>query len=194
LDLSKIQSIEVLPKLLQSVVNLTGQLFNISEIGSKLQMNRNTTRNYLTLLEYQFLIQRLPAWFTNRLKRLIKTPKIHFGDTGLACALLNLNANNLLKQPHLLGQFVETFVFQELKRQSSSSDQLYSFYHFRDRDGVEVDFIIERGAFEIAGIEVKAGATIQPSDFSGLRKIQATYPDKFTCGAVLYDGEVCASY
>jgi len=194
LDLSKIQSIEVLPKLLQSVINLTGQLFNISEIGSKLQMNRNTTRDYLTLLEYQFLIQRLPAWFTNRLKRLIKTPKIHFGDTGLACALLNLNANNLLKQPHLLGQLVETFVFQELKRQSSSSDQLYSFYHFRDRDGVEVDFVIERGAFEIAGIEVKAGATIQPSDFSGLRKIQATYPDKFTCGAVLYDGEVCASY
>ena len=194
LDLSKIRSIEVLPKLLQSAVNLTGQLLNISDIGSSLQMNRNTTRDYLTLLEYQFLIERLPAWYTNRLKRLIKSPKIHFGDTGIACALVGLNTNDLVKQRTLLGHLLETFVFQELKRQSSSSDQLYSFYHFRDKDKVEVDLVIEQGAFQIAGIEVKAGATIENSDFKGLRKLKATCPDQFTYGAVLYDGETCASY
>jgi len=194
LDLSKIRSIEVLPKLLQSVAHLTGQLLNISDIGSSLQMNRNTTQDYLTLLEYQFLIERLPAWYTNRLNRLIKTPKIHFGDTGIACALLGLNANDLNEQRTLLGHLLETFVFQELKKQASFSDQQYSFFHFRDRDQVEVDLVIERGAFEIAGIEVKAGASIVNSDFKGLRKLKSTCPDQFTYGAVLYDGEVCASF
>jgi len=194
LDLAKSQSIEVLPKLLQSAFNLAGQLFNASAISSKLQVNRKTIRDYLTLLEYQFLIKRIPAWSTNRIKRLVKTPKIHVGDTGLACALLNLNSISLFKNRTLFGQLVESFVFQELRRQASSSDELYSFYHFRDRDGVEVDLVIERDAMEIVGIEVKSGATIHDSDFRGLRKIKAAYPDKFKYGAVLYDGEFCASY
>ena len=85
-------------------------------------------------------------------------------------------------------------MFQELKKQASFSDQQYSFFHFRDRDQVEVDLVIERGAFEIAGIEVKAGASIVNSDFKGLRKLKSTCPDQFTYGAVLYDGEVCASF
>ena len=89
---------------------------------------------------------------------------------------------------------METFVFQELKRQASSSHEPYVFYHFRDRDGVEVDMVIERGASELAGIEVKAGATIFSSDFKGLRKIKAAHPKKFRFGAVLYDGEICGSF
>ncbi len=163
-------------------------------MASKLQMNRNTVHDYATLLEHQFLIERLPPWYSNRMKRLIKTPKIHVGDTGLACALLGVGVNFLSKNRALLGQLVESFVFQELKRQASASGEPYVFYHFRDRDNVEVDMIIERGAFELAGIEIKAAATVFNSDFKGLRKIKAAHPDKFTFGAVLYDGETCASF
>lgn len=194
LDLAKIRSLEAVPKLLTAAANLSGQLFNVSTLASKLQMNRNTVRDYSTLLEHQFLIERLPPWYSNRIKRLIKTPKIHVGDTGLACALLGVDANFLLKNRDLLGQLVESFVFQELKRQASSSGEPYVFHHFRDRDGVEVDMVIERGAFELAGIEVKAASTVFNSDFKGLRKIKAAYPDKFTFGVVLYDGEICASF
>jgi len=128
------------------------------------------------------------------MKRLIKTPKIHFGDTGLACSLIGINASALLNNRDLLGQLVESFVFQELRRQASASLEPYQFYHFRDRDGVEVGMIIERSAFELVGIEVKAGSTIFDSDFKGLRKVKAAHPDKFKFGAVLYDGETCASY
>jgi len=194
LDLAKIRSLEVIPKLLTVAANLSGQLFNATALASKLQMNRITVRDYATLLEHQFLIERLPPWYSNRMKRLIKTPKIHFGDTGMACSLLGVDTNALLKNRGLLGQLVETFVFQELKRQASSSDEPYVFHHFRDRDGVEVDMVIERGAFELAGIEVKAAASISKPDFKGLRKIKAAYPDKFTFGAVLYDGEICGSF
>ncbi|MCY3629119.1 MAG: ATP-binding protein [Bacteroidota bacterium] len=194
LDLAKIRSLEAIPNLLTYAANLSGQLFNVSTLASKLQMSYNTVRDYAILLEHQFLIERLSPWYGNRMKRLIKTPKIHFGDTGLACALLGVDTNALLKNRGLLGQLVETFVFQELKRQASSSHEPYIFHHFRDRDGVEVDMVIERGAFEIAGIEVKAAASISNSDFRGLRKIKAAYPDKFTFGAVLYDGEMCGSF
>ena len=194
LGLAKIRSLDALPKLLTAVANLSGQLFNVSTLASTLQMNRNTVQDYSTLLEHQFLIERLLPWYSTRMKRLIKTPKIHIGDTGLACALLGVNADFLLKNRGLLGQLLESFVFHELKRQASSSDEPYVFHHFRDRDGVEVDMIIERGAFELAGIEVKAAATVFDSDFKGLRKIKSAYPDKFTFGAVLYDGETCASF
>ncbi len=194
LDLAKIRSLEMIPKLLAATANLSSQLFNASSLASKLQMNRNTVLDYLTLLEHQFLIERIPPWYSNRMKRLIKTPKIHVGDTGLACALMGVNNKFLLKDRNLLGQLVESFVYQELKRQASATGDPYVFYHFRDRDGIEVDMVVERGAFELAGIEVKAGATIFDSDFKGLRKIKAAYPDKFTFGAVLYDGETCASF
>ena len=100
----------------------------------------------------------------------------------------------LRKNRILFGQLLESFVFQELRRQASSSSEPYAFYHFRDRDGVEVDVIIERGAFELAGIEVKAAATVFNSDFKGLRRIKAVHGDRFTFGAVLYDGEICASF
>ena len=190
----KVHSPESLPSLLTAVAGLSAQLFNSSSIASQLQMNRNTIRHYLSLLERHFLIKRLPPWYSNRMKRIIKTPKIHIGDTGLACSLLNIDANDLQMDRNLLGQLVESFVFQELRRQASSSNKPYKFYHFRDRYGVEADMIIELGGSKLAGIEIKAGASIISSDFKALRKIKAAHEDRFTFGALLYDGELCASF
>ena len=190
----KVHSPESLPSLLTAVASLSAQLFNVSSIAAKLQMNRNTIRHYLSLLERHFLIKRLPPWYSNRMKRVIKTPKIHIGDTGLACSLLNIDANDLQMDRILLGQLVESFVFQELRRQASSSGKPYKFYHFRDRYGVEADMIIELGGSKLAGVEIKAGASIISSDFKALRKIKAAHEDRFTFGALLYDGELCASF
>ncbi len=190
----KVHSPESLPSLLTVAASLSAQLFNVSSIAARLQMNRNTVRHYLALLERQFLIKRLPPWYSNRMKRMTKTPKIHLGDTGLACSLLNVDANDLLNDRNLLGQLVESFVFQELRRQVSSSGKPYKFYHFRDRDGVEADMIIELGGSKLAAIEIKAGASIISSDFKVLRKIKAAHEDRFTFGALLYDGELCASF
>ncbi|MCY4160222.1 MAG: ATP-binding protein [Bacteroidetes bacterium] len=193
-ELASIHSSEALPTLLTAAANLSSQLFNVSAIASTPQMNRNTVRDYLILLERQFLIYRLPAWYTNQMKRLIKTPKIHISDTGIASALLRTGAKSLRKNRALFGQLVESFVLQELQRQASFSDEPYKFYHFRDQDGVEVDIIMELGAFELAGIEVKSTASVSNSDFKGLRKIKATHGDRFRCGVVLYDGEICRAW
>lgn len=194
LDLSKIQSSDAIPRLLTTVANLSGQLFNVATIASQFQMSRNTVRDYLILLERQFLIKRLPSWYSNRIKRMVKKPKIHISDTGLACTLLRMEPDSLLKNRSIFGQLLESFVVQELRRQASYSDQPYEFYHFRDRDGIEVDLVIELGSFELAGVEVKASATVASSDFKGLRKIKAAEGDRFKFGALLYDGEICASF
>ena len=118
LDLAKIRSLEAIPKLLTSAANLSGQLFNVSKLASKLQMNHNTVRDYTTLLEHQFLIERLPPWYGNLMKRLIKTPKIHFGDTGLACALLGVDADVRLKKSRPLWTTRGNICFSGIKAAS----------------------------------------------------------------------------
>ena len=191
---ARIRSLEALPRLLSVAATQTAQLFNLSQLASPFQLSRNTIRDYFTLLERLFLVERLPPWHSNRVSRLVKTPKVHIGDSGLACSLLGIRPASMEANRPVLGQMLETFVFQELRRQASYLGEPYSFFHYRDRDDAEVDIVIEHGALEVGGVEVKAGATVFPSDFRGLRKLKAVAGSRFKCGAVLYDGETSASF
>lgn len=194
LDLSRISALDALPRLLALAAGQTACLVNVTELASPFQLSRPTISDYVTLLERVFLLELLPPWFTNRRSRLIKTPKLHIGDTGIACALLGVDADALTKDRSTLGQLLETFVYQELRRQASWHENAIAFFHFRDKDGAEVDIVLERGAREVAGIEVKAGATVTASDFRGLRKLAAAAGERFVAGVVLYDGEATAGF
>ena len=193
-DLARISSLEALPRLLALLAGQTARLLNVSDLASPFQLSRPTIDHYVTLLERVFLLERLPPWHRNWLSRLVKTPKLHVGDTGLACALLGVDGAGLATDRSLLGQLLETFVFQELRRQASWHEAPLAFFHYRDKDKVEVDIVIERGALAVAGVEVKAGATVNKADFRGLRKLKETTGDRFSGGVVLYDGETCASF
>lgn len=193
-DMARISSLDVLPRLLALAAAQTGRLFNVSDLAAPFQLSRPTIADYVTLLERVFLLERLPPWHSNRTSRLVKTPKLHLGDTGLACALLGVNAAGLAADRPLLGQLLETFVFQELRRQASWNDEPSTFFHYRDRDAVEVDIVIERGAQFLVGVEVKAAATVTARDFRGLRKLRETAGKRFACGVVLYDGEASAAF
>ncbi len=193
-DAARIRSLEALPRLLSVAAAQTAQLFNLSKLASPFQLSRNTIRDYFTLLERLFLVERLPPWHSNRVSRVVKAPRVHIGDSGLACNLLGARPAALLANREVLGQVLETFVFQELRRQADCLGDPYSFFHYRDRDGAEVDIVIEHGALEVAGVEIKAGATVFQSDFRGLRKLKAASGNRFACGAVLYDGETSASF
>lgn len=98
------------------------------------------------------------------------------------------------KAERLGRSLLETFVFQELRRQASWQEKSIRFYHFRDKYNHEVDIVLERGAHEIAGVEVKASATVTASDFRGLRKFRDTVKKGFVSGVILYDGETCVSF
>lgn len=193
-DLSRIRHLDALPRLLSLAASQTSRLLNVTELAGPFQVSRPTMHDYLTLLERVFLLETLPPWHTNRLSRLIKTPKLHVGDTGVACALLGLDAHALTADRTVLGQLLETFVFQELRRQASWQEHEIAFLHFRDKDGAEVDIVLERGARDVAGIEVKAAATVRSADFRGLRKLRDAAGAKFAAGVVLYDGETSASF
>ena len=115
----QIRALNLLPRILALAAGQSARLSNISELASPFQVSRPTINEYVALLERIFLIERLSPWHSNRLSRLVKTPKSHMGDTGLACALLGVDATALAKDRELLGQLVETFVYQELRRQAS---------------------------------------------------------------------------
>ncbi len=193
-DLARISAPDVLPRLLSAAASQTASLYNLSDLASPFQLSRPTIGAYVALLERLFLIDRLPPWHGNRLKRLIKSAKLHIGDTGLACALTGYNPDTLLLDRTLFGRFIETFVYQELKRQAVYDEQPLSFFHYRDKDQMEVDIVIEQGALAVAGIEVKASATVAASDFQGLHKLRRAAGDRFAAGAVIYDGEITASF
>jgi len=108
--------------------------------------------------------------------------------------LLELDARNLIRNRETIGHLVETFVFQELRRQSSWHGTEIRFYHFRNKDKIEVDIVLERAAHEVTGIEVKASATVTNKDFRGLRKLKQASGERFTTGIVLYDGEMNAKF
>lgn len=193
-DLSRIGSMEAMPRLLELTAGQTARLLNISDLAAPFQLARPTIRDYATLLERVFLLEELQPWHSNRLNRLVKTPKLHLGDTGLAAALLGLDAPALWKDRGTLGQLLETFAFQELHRQADWSERPVRFFHFRDRDGVEVDLVAERGALELAAVEVKASATVTAADFRGIRKLKEAAGARFKSGVVLYDGEASLGF
>lgn len=193
-DFSQIRSLETLPRLLAVVASHTARLLNVTELAGSFQVTRQTIHDYLTLLERVFLIERLPPWHSNRLSRLVKTPKLHMGDTGLACSLLGLDASRLHREHDVLGPLLETFVLQELRRQASWRQEPVGFFHFRDRDGVEVDIVLEQGSGAVAGIEIKAAASVREADFSGLQKLRAATGRRFAHGVVLYDGEASVPF
>jgi predicted AAA+ superfamily ATPase len=193
-SLARIASLDTLPRLLALAASQTARLVNISDLAGPFRLSRPTIRDYVTLLERVFLLEELPPWHSNRLSRMVKTPKLHLGDGGVACALLGLDAESLWQDRSIFGQLLETFVFQELRRQASWHEMETRFYHFRDRDQAEVDIVLERGPGEIAGVEIKAGGTVTTKDFRGIRKLKTAVGNRFKSGVVLYDGETAVSF
>lgn len=186
-DLQRIHALHALPRLLMLAAGQSARLLNVTDLAGPFQISRPTIRDYLTLLSRIFLVEELPSWHSNRLSRLVKTPKLHMGDTGLACALIGMDADGLWEDREFFGQMLETFVFQELRRQASWAEDAVRFSHFRNKDKVEVDLVLECCG-RIAGVEVKASSTVTPKDFAGLTILRDAIGASFTAGIVLYDG------
>ena len=193
-DLARVRGLDTMPELLRAAASVTANLYNLSDLASPFQVSRQTIGDYVALLERVFLLERLKPWHSNRLNRLVKTPKLHIGDTGLGCALLGLDEDELAADRSFFGHILETFVYQELRRQASWNTLPTSFYHYRDKDGIEVDIVLERGSRLVAGVEVKAAATVGNRDFRGLRKLKKITGDRFSAGVVLYDGETSVNW
>lgn len=193
-ELARIGSLDIMPRLLAMAAGQTARLINISDLAGPFQLSRPTIRDYMTLLARVFLLEELPPWHSNRLKRLVKTSCLHLGDTGVASAMLGSDADALWEDRPQFGQLLETFVFQELRRQASATADDIRFSHYRDKDQAEVDIVVERGPGRIAGVEVKASSTVTAADFRGLTRLREASGKRFVAGVLLYDGESVVSF
>ncbi len=110
-------------------------------------------------------------------------------DTGLAAVLLGMTADQLESERSFLGHLLESFVYNELRRQASWATLGLNFYHYRDKDQYEVDIVIEQSGGGIIAVEVKASATVTEKDFKGLKKMQSTVGRAWKAGIVFYDGD-----
>lgn len=187
-DIAEVEKLDQLPRLLQALAHHSGQLTNFTQIGGQIGIDDKTTKKYIGILEQLFLVHRVSPWFRNELKRLIKTPKLHFVDSGLLASLLALTAERIAKNRSTFGAVLETFVFSEVMKQTTWSDEGYTLHHYRDKDQDEVDIIVEDEHGALVGIEVKASATVHASDFKGMRKLLDICGDNLKLGLVLYDG------
>jgi predicted AAA+ superfamily ATPase len=193
-DISRIEGVQQLPRLLSLVATQSGSLVNMSSLSRDAGLVMMTLKRYLALLEATFLIKRLPAWFRNIGKRLLKSPKIYLIDTGLFSYLIGLDRSRLNTDPKLMGQLLESFVMQELFKQSAWSNTLPEIYYYRSTAGREVDFVLESRAGRIVGVEVKASATVTAVDFKGLEEIRGLLGKQFIKGIVLYTGQSTVSF
>lgn len=187
-DIASLDRRRDLPRLLDTLAQHCGEIVNLTKLGGELGMDRKTVDRHVGVLEQMFLVRRVRPWFRNELKRLAKAPKLHFLDSGLAAALRRLDAETLGPDRVSLGPIVETFVFSELSKQASWSEDRISIHHYRDHDGGEIDFILENWSRKIVAVEVKSGATIRPAAFAPMRMLAEMLKDNFALGVVLYDG------
>ena len=182
-DLQSLSSITALPdfrRLMRAASLRSGQLVNQTELGRDVSLPQPTVRRYLNLLEVSYLLVRLPAYSVNRTKRLIKSPKLYWGDTGLAL--------HLSGQSEPSGAHLENLVLHDLLAWRDSRPKRAEILHWRTTVGEEVDFVVETDD-RLLPIEVKATARPRLGDARHLRAFRAEYGDAVRTGLLLHSGE-----
>lgn len=188
-DISNIQDISGLIRLLRLLGARSGTLHNQAELSRSVGMPASTLSRYIPLLEALFLIWFLPAWSSNLSKRLVKSPKLHVIDSGLACHLCGADAERLADDSIMAGRLLESFVAGELLKQSSWTEHPVTLYHYRSQNGEEVDVVLEDRAGRVAAVEVKLSASVASHDIKGLASLRDALGDHFVRGVVVYTGQ-----
>lgn len=186
-DISEVRDGSNIARFIEYMSYQTAALLNVTNISQTLGHTRATVEKYLAILEKLYLVRRLPAWHRNNAKRLVKAPKVHVCDSGLAAALSETTQDMWLKDRGRFGHLLESFVVQQISIQASCMDSNVRLWHYRDKDKVEVDCVLTRGK-QTWGVEVKAARSIKASDIRGLRRIAEHARGDFQGGVVFYDG------
>lgn len=187
-DVARVKDAHELARLLELLALRSAELLNTTNLAQDLGLYRSTVEQYLLILERLFLIRRLPAWHSNSAKRLIKAPKIHLIDSGLAATLASLTENDWLEKRNRMGHLLESFAVQQVIAQASWTDPDIRFWHYRDKDQVEVDLVVTRGQ-KVWGLEMKASASVNKQDGKGLARLAGQCGKNFQAGILLYAGK-----
>jgi predicted AAA+ superfamily ATPase len=186
---ANIERLAEIPAVLASLASRVRAPLNKTDVSGSVGIPRTSLDRYLTLLEHVFLTRRLPAWHTNRIKQIAKAPKLLISDSALLTYLLRTNRKRLTEDNALLGVVLECFVGMELTKQLATARTRATLLHMRTATGAEVDFVLEAADGRLAGIEVKASATVRGEDFKHLTTMRDRIgEERFIRGVVLYTG------
>ena len=190
-DLTGIDAVTELPRVLKALASRTANLLNYADVARDLAVPLTTLRRHVGLLTAAYLVQELPAWSINIPKRLVKAPKALITDSGLAAHLLGVTLGDPAagQGGRETGALVETFVGTELLKQIGWHDPALTLHHFRTHIGEEVDFVLEAPDGTIAGVEVKLSSTISSGDVRGLKTLREAAGERFRRGVVLHAGD-----
>ncbi len=189
-EIARIRQARDLKRALRLLAAQTAGELNVASLARDLRMPRTTLDGYLPLLETVYLFFQVPAWSRNLSAKVARHPKVHLLDAGLAAHLLGVDPAGLSRPASpAAGRLLETFVAGELARQRTWAGQPFELHHFRDRDGKEVDSILEAPDGRVAGVEVKAARSLGESDARTLAWMRDRLGSDFIQGVVLYTGE-----
>jgi uncharacterized protein len=188
-DVSGLEKLDQLPRFLRALAQTAGQMCNYTQLGGQVGLDSKTVAKYIGVLEQMYLLRRVDVWARNRLNRVVKTPKLQFIDSGLLATLIELTSEEVQRSRTQFGSVLESFVYGELMKSTTTAEGEYTLMYYRDADKVEVDLVIENAAGHLVGVEVKSSATVKEVDLKGLRKLARLAGDQFKMGILLYDGD-----
>lgn len=183
---SSIRDLATFRRFLALTASRCGQILNKTDLAAGLGVSVPTITEWLGILEVTGQIVLVPPYFENLGKRLIKSPRLHFVDSGLACHLLGIESEAQLQRSPFLGALFEGFVASELLKQQQASGRRRELYYFRDQRGLEVDLLVPLGERRLALVEAKASATVRPADGAGVAAVSLAARGFETRGFVVH--------
>jgi predicted AAA+ superfamily ATPase len=184
-QVKNILNLNLFQRFIQLLAGRIGQLFNQQSLAVELGIDNKTVNAWLSVLETSFIAYRLPPYFQNFSKRIVKTPKVYFYDTGLAAYLLGIRSVDDLGVHFARSALFENLIINELTKNRLNRGQRPPFYFWSDQSNHEIDLLIDRGA-SLTAVEIKSGRTIQPDFFKGLDYFSKLAPQ--TASVLVYGG------
>ncbi|MCL2490785.1 MAG: ATP-binding protein [Propionibacteriaceae bacterium] len=181
-------------QILNLLAGQTSGLLVPANLAMATGLSKTTVSRYLAVMAEVFLTKITPAWSRGTTGRTTKTPKLQFVDSGVAVRLAGHDSRSLLRQDAPIGPMLESFVAMELARQATWSQTAVQLFHYRTKDGQEVDILLQDALGRTIGIEVKASSTVRGDDFRGLSHLAQRLGDDFLAGVVLYTGGVTSRF
>ena len=187
-DLLQIKDMMQFQTFLKLCAGRIGSLFNASELSGEVGVSVNTIKSWISVLQASYIIKLLPPFYENISKRLTKTPKLYFYDTGLACYLLDIETEQQLTRDKMRGHLFENFVIMEALKERYNQGKESNLFFYRDSNDVEVDLLLKKGN-EYCAIEIKSSQTYHPEFEAGIKSLGKVLNNRLTDKAVIYAGD-----
>lgn len=186
-QLINLKNSSIFERFIKLLAGRVGQILNINSLSNDLGVSSKTISHWLSVLEASFIIFKLEPYYENFGKRVIKSPKIYFTDTGLLCYLLNIHSLSVLTRDPLIGNIFENLILIEALKNQLNKGLQPVFYFFRDSNGLEIDLLLINGS-EITPVEIKSSATFHSSFSKNILKFQKI-TSRATSGYIIYSGD-----